>query len=350
MKLTYIVTINPVNNIHYLEILINSLNIQTSKDFDVVFYNQTKKHEKDIIGSLNNECKFDYVFFNIDEESFLGNYPIWDLYGFHQFLLDNEILRDYFMSLHMEEFMEPDYTANILATLKSNKFDILFGNLYRTNYSYYDILDLASINQPDKFNRYLKDKGIDKSSKWGLPSKPFFLCRNPKIIHRRFKILSEMKWKKKFLPNEVGFTKMSNYWLEDVFAMSTEFANEYGWYKLEENLYFEDIHINYAVGDKLKNVLEFPVYFNKSKIYHLKHKKFYYQIEDNIFATKMLQYETDNQILLALKNAIVLYRKKNLLGKQALRLSRNNKEKNGTADLNYEFHLKRINDSKGFKD
>ena len=38
MKISYIITINPVIPIDYLNVLINSLNLQSCKEFDVIFY------------------------------------------------------------------------------------------------------------------------------------------------------------------------------------------------------------------------------------------------------------------------------------------------------------------------
>ncbi len=344
MKISYIITISSVIPFDYLNALITSLNIQTSNNFEVVFYNQTKKTIDDIFNYLRVKPIFEYSFFPIEEQIFLGEYPIWNLYGFHQDLLDNDLLCDYFMSLHMEEFLTPDYTEQVLEVLKENNFDILFGNLHRTGYSFYDVKELSDIDDAQRFNDYLESKNIKKSIKWGLPNKPFFLTRSPQNLINNFRKLKLLKWKKRFDPTQIGFFKFEDYILEDIFIMSKSFAKKYRWYDSKVKLYFEDIHINFSLKNILKQITTFPVYFNKSKIYHLKHGKFYYQIEDDEFSNKLLEYNTDSPILLSLKNGIILSKSKRISTKKALRLSRTNPRKIGTADLNYQFHVENIKD------
>jgi hypothetical protein len=346
MKISYIITINPVIPIDYLNALINSLNLQSCKEFDVIFYNQTRNNEAKIFSLLHVTCDFKYKFFSIEDRYFLGKYPIWDLYGFHQFLLDNDLVNDYFMCLHMEEFFDPDYTEKVLDVLDKNDFDIILGNLHQTKYFYHDVKELTNLNNAASFSNYLKQKEIDESIKWGLPSKPFFISRSPKNVLKNFKKLNELKWKKQFDSTENGFSKIKNYLLEDIFIMSKEFANKYQWYNSKIKLYFEDIHVNFSLEYILKKITQFPVYFNKSKVYHLKHKKFYYQIEDEEFSTKMLEYKTNNPVLNALKESINLYRANNNISVQeAVRLSRKNEYDSGTADINYSFHLENIREA-----
>ena len=53
MKISYIITINPVIPIDYLNALINSLNLQSCKESDVILYNQTWNNEAKIFSFMN---------------------------------------------------------------------------------------------------------------------------------------------------------------------------------------------------------------------------------------------------------------------------------------------------------
>jgi len=238
----------------------------------------------------------------------------------------------------MEEFLEPEYTEYVSKIIEENRVDILFGNLHRTAYYYKDVEKLSVLNDSQSFNNYLKNKFINQSVKWGLPTKPFFLSRKPQNILNNFKRCKLLKWKRSFSPTQNGFIRLNDYILEDVFFMSKNFAKKYGWYDTKMELYFEDIHINFSLNNILKKIIDFPVYFNMCKIYHLKHDKFYYQIEDEEFSQKMLEYATDNTVLIALKEAIKLYRTNNISVKSALTYSRKNSSKTGTSNFNHDFH------------
>ncbi|MBD3342224.1 MAG: hypothetical protein GF353_24190 [Candidatus Lokiarchaeota archaeon] len=339
MKISYIITISPVIEMEYLNILIKSLNLQTVQDFNVIFYNQTVNTEKEIFDTLQIKPNFNYKFFSIESEYFFGNYPIWDLYGFHQMLIENEILEDYHMSLHPEEFLDIDYTEKILNVLEKYSIDILMGNLHSTNYSYMDFCKLNEVNNSRDFSLFLQKKNLSESMKWKISSKPFFLTRYPLKNFILKKALHPGNGDKQ---NNAGFKKL-NYYLEDVFVMSTDFAQKYNWYNSEIKLYFEDIHINRTLESLMKKITNFPLYFTEAKIYHLNHGKYYYQIEDYQFTKEFLNYNTQNPILLSLKKAIKYYQNGNITAKAALRLSRNE----GTVDVNYKFHKKNIEDAIG---
>jgi len=62
MKLTFIVIIDPVKDISLLNILIHPLNLQTTKSFNVIFYNQTLMDEAVIFSRLNVRPTFDYLY------------------------------------------------------------------------------------------------------------------------------------------------------------------------------------------------------------------------------------------------------------------------------------------------
>ena len=94
MHLTFIVTIDPVKDLPLLNILIHSFNLQTSKTFDVVFYNQTPLEESEVFARLEVSPQFGYRWFGIEKEDLLGKYPIWDLYGLHALLLEHGLVGD----------------------------------------------------------------------------------------------------------------------------------------------------------------------------------------------------------------------------------------------------------------
>ena len=55
MRLTFIISIDPVKGISLLNLLVHSLNLQTRKNFDVIFYNQTLLNESDLFARLQNQ-------------------------------------------------------------------------------------------------------------------------------------------------------------------------------------------------------------------------------------------------------------------------------------------------------
>lgn len=335
MKLTYIVTISPVIKMEYLNILVHSLNMQTVKDFDVIFYNQTSNSENEILSSLAKAPEFKHRFFSIARKHVFGGYPLWDLYGFHQYLLDNGFLGDYFMSLHMEEFLEPDYTSEVIPVLDNTGFDILLGNMYSTDLNYDDISKILLASNYVEFNEFLNLNAFNKAPKWGFSSKPFFLTKKPFLNLRKS---SALKFQKQLKPDKKGYSLLNNYMFEDVFLMSRDFATRYQWFNSNIPLYFEDIHINWRLEDPLKAVTAFPAYFNQSRIFHLQHPKYYYQIENDVFTDEVLKLETDNPVILVLKGAIQEYRAGEIDAKAAVQKSR----KTGSVIQNYEFHKKNI--------
>ena len=343
MKITYVVTVNPIIPLKYLNMLVHSLNMQTSKDFDVIFYNQTRLSEDSMRKSLTTPFEFEFSFFDVQPEYFFGQYPVWDLFGAHQSLIEQNRLAEYFMSLHMEEFLDPSYTECALSVLKKTGLDILLGNLHATPFIYDDVTDLLKTRTAQTFGSEISRRGIDSSVKWGMTPKPFFVTRSLDTALKRARTLSMLRWKKQLSPTESGFTLLSAYLLEDIFFMSTEFAREYSWYACEPHLYFEDIHINSALGDLLPQVTKFPAYLNASKAYHLEHGKYYYQLEDAEFADRLLTFETDNEALQTLKEAIRLYRGENGMSvNDALRLSRKNTGARGVSDISVDYHIKTI--------
>jgi hypothetical protein len=351
MRLTFIVTIDPVKDISLLNILILSLNLQTTKGFNVVFYNQTLMDEGGIFSRLTVKPTFDYLFYSIDKEYFLGKYPIWDLYEFHNTLLGDNVLNEYFMSLHVEEFLDVDYVENAIKVLQKNDFDIMFGNLARTQMNYIEIKPILAAETAEEFDRYLKHTRVKDACHWTFNYYPMFYLRNMNInsLKKNALKLFHFGFKKRVKPNERGFAKLQRYY-EDVYFIKKEFAEQYNWFLRGHNMYFEDIQISEQKGvcelsKELRKITEFPIYFNLRRIYHIAHEKYYYQLVDDEFTTLMLNYETDDPILNALKKAIVMYREGELSLKRALTYTRKNSDGTGTQNLNYKYHMKYLNNS-----
>lgn len=350
MKLTLIVTIDPVKDVSHLNVLIHSLNLQTKKWFDVVFFNQTLIDETEIFAKLSHTPHFNYQFFSIDKNQFFGKYPLWDLYAFHNFLLEHDIVNDYFTSLHMEEFLDVDYVENVVKVLEKNDFDIMFGNLNRTQLNYEQTKSILSSQTVDEFKNSLKHKGLKGSHHWAFDYSPMFFRKNIWVLkHNAFKLFY-FRFKKHFKPNEKGYTKLKEYIAEDVYFIKKHFAKQYNWFLRGHNMYFSDIHIptNKVVGElskKLKKITEFPVYFNLSKIYHIAHKRYYFQLVEDEFTTLMLKYKTGDPILNTLKTAITMHKEGKLSLKQALACTRANSYGTGTWKLNYKYHMKYLNNA-----
>lgn len=53
VNLSFIVTIDPVKDVSILNVMIHSLNLQTKKAFNVIFYNQSLMDEGSIFSGLN---------------------------------------------------------------------------------------------------------------------------------------------------------------------------------------------------------------------------------------------------------------------------------------------------------
>ena len=114
-------------------------------------------------------------------------------------------------------------------------------------------------------------------------------------------------------------------------------------------MYFEDIHICEQQGvcelsRELQRLTVFPVYFNRRRLYHLRHARRYYQLVDDTFTRLMLRRPTDDPILGALKEAIEMYRDGRMSVEDALTYSRQNHKETGTQNLNYRYHMLYLRD------
>jgi hypothetical protein len=344
MRLTFIISIDPVKELSLLNILLYSLNLQTQKNFDVVFYNQTLLSESQVFGRLKVRPAFDYRFFSV--ERFLGNFPLWDLYSFHRQLLEKAYLGDYFMSMHIEEFFDIDYVENVTNVLAATRFDILLGNLCRTPLDAVKMMDILDTTGARGFVDYLRARKLKEAPHWSLPRCPASLFGKLRFVKRHGYQLADFRFRTRLTPTLTGYSRLAGHY-EDLYFMRREFAQRYNWFLPSQRMYFEDIQLCdipgvCELGRELRRLTDFPNYFNLSKIYHLNHGKFYYQLQDPGFAEALLALETDEPLLQALKRAVQMYRAGTLTLTQALGYTRSNAEGTGTQNLNYKYHMEVI--------
>jgi hypothetical protein len=317
MRLTLLVTIDSVKPLQLLDVLTHSLNLQTSQDFDVVFFNQTPRPESYLRGQLRCAPRFPHSYWTPPPSDFLGEHPLWDLYAFHTAMLDEGRIGDYLMSLHMEEFLDSDYIEEVSKLLGQHSFDILFGNLRRTGLTVDQAMFLLKCSSSQDFQRALTLTGAAASPHWSV-----------------------RKHSRVFDPTPRGFHPFPEYAAEDVYLMSRRFAETYNWFLKGHHLYFEDIHIYHQLGPILGKLTRFPVYFNARKIYHIQHHKFYFQIEDLTFTDLLLKMHTDDPVIRSLQFAVREHRRGAFSISEALRYSRQNPRREGTQDMNYRYHIR----------
>jgi hypothetical protein len=325
MRLTLLVTIDSVKPLQLLDILIHSLNLQTSQDFDVVFFNQTLRQESHLRSELRCAPRFPHSYWMLPHSDFLGEHPLWDLYAFHSAMLDEGRIGDYLMSLHMEEFLDSDYIEEVSKLLSAHSFDILFGNLRRTELTVDQASSLLGCSSPRDFQRALTHMGVATSPHWSVQR------------HSRTDAA--------FDPTPQGFHQFQEYAQEDVYLMSRRFAEMHNWFLRGHRLYFEDIHFCQQPGvcelaPILAKLTRFPVHFNARKIYHLPHHKFYFQIEDRPFTDRLLKMQTDDPVIRSLQFAVWEHRRGAFSLSEALRYTRQNPRREGTQDMNYRYHIR----------
>jgi hypothetical protein len=351
MKLTFIITIDPVKDVSLLNVLIHSLNLQTSKAFNVAFYNQTLMDEHTIFSGLAVRPAFDYRFYSIEKKNFFGKYPLWDIYQFHSTLLETDVVNEYFMSLHIEEFFDVDYVDKVIRVLEDRGFDIMFGNLSATRIDYETIKPILGATTADEFDRYVEQYGLKASYHWSFDYGRLLHWRRASAVTRDVLQLYLFKFRRTVGSTRKGYRKLKKYMAEDLYFMKRDFARRYNWFLRGHPMYFEDIHICEQkgvceLGKELKKITPFPIYFNLSKIYHLTHDKYYFQLVDDEFTRALLRYDVDEPILNALKKAIAMYQAGHVTLAQALEYTRKNPEGTGTQNLNYAYHMRYLNEAR----
>lgn len=343
MQLTLVVTIDPVKSLSYLDVLVHALNVQTRSDFDVVFYNQTTLDAADILAKLRAKPQFAVRFVDVPPADFLGTYPIWDLYGLHARLVDEGPVGDYIMALHMEEFPDADYVEELLGVLERERLDILFGNLTRTRARPEDVTKLFDAGTPQAFDAAVTAMGLKECPHWSFDHGPVLRRDHPRWLFPRIRRWAQFGFRKTVPPTPAGYTPVRRYLSEDVFAMSVAFARRYNWFLRGHRLWFEDIHIfgDDVIGhltEFVRTRTRFPLYFNRRRIYHLEHGRFYFQFEDETFTSRLMQRTVDDPVLGALQHAVREYREGRMTMQEALTYSRRNPARTGTQNLNYDLH------------
>jgi hypothetical protein len=347
MRLTFIVTIDPVKGLPLLNTLIHSLNLQTQKNFNVVLYNQLPINETEMFARLQIHPEFAYRCFSV--ERFLGNYPLWDIYALHRQLLDADLLGDYFMAVHMEEFFDVDYVENATGVLESAGLEILFGNLSRTALDGSHIDDLVARRTARDFDAELRKYGLKDARHWTFQSLPRSALGKLSIAKQNCRKFLDFGCRTQLVPSRSGYTKLSaNH--EDLYFMSKGFAKRYDWFLSGRSMYFEDIHLCEQPGvcelsREIAKLTDFPNYFNLSKIYHVNHSKFYYQLQDAEFSEALLALNTTDPVLQTLQKALRMYRAGIVTLEEALLYTRQNVEETGTQNLNYKYHMHAIEKS-----
>jgi hypothetical protein len=344
MRLTFIISIDPVKGIPLLNFVLHSLNLQTRKNFDVVFYNQTRVSESQVFAQLRVRPQFDCRFFSV--ERFLGNFPLWDLYSFHRRLLEADLLGDYFMAMHMEEFLDVDYVENVTKVLEATGFDILLGNLCRTPFDGAEIMDILKTGSAAAFSDYLATRGLDGASHWTFQPLPASYIGKMSVLKQNCRKFVDFGFRSRLLPTPEGYSKLGAHY-EDLYFMRRDFARKYDWFLSGRCMFFEDVQLCdipevCELGRELSKLTQFPRYFNSSRMYHVKHRRFYYQLEDQEFTDALLSLRTDDRLLQTLQEAVRMHRFENVPLETALRHTRRNAEGTGTQNLNYKYHMHAI--------
>jgi hypothetical protein len=347
---TFIVTIDPVKGLSLLDVLTHSLNLQTRKNFDVVFYNQTPLDDREVFDRLRIEPAFDYRVIGVDRREFFGDFPLWDLYSLHRQVLERDLVGDYFMALHMEEFLDVDYVEKVTEVLERTGFDVLLGNLCRTGVDGDQIADIVRARTARDVDTYLCARGLKAAPRWACRSPAGSSPAKRGAPEEDVGAAAGVGGRLRPDPGEPGYVKLRVYH-EDVYLMSKAFARQYGWFLPGRRMYFEDVHLCEKPGvcelaAEIAKLTDFPNYFDRSRVYHIDHRKFYYQLEDPAFTESLLALDTDDVILRTLQRAIRMYRGGSVTLKDALRYTRRNAEGTGTQNLNYKYHMQAIREAR----
>jgi len=236
--------------------------LQTRKNFDVIFFNQTRAEPENLLGEIRVRPDFEYRFFSVAAKDFLGKFPLWDLYSFHQQLLEADLLGDYFMSLHAEDFPDVSYVENVTRVLEDAGLHILFGNLSRTDFYPADLGGILKTRTAREFDNFLNARNLKKTAHWAFPGV------SPISVLKYLNGLVDFGFKTRLRPGNSGFCILPRYY-EDLYFMSKEFARRYNWFLPGRHMYFEDVHICEKRGvcelaAEIAKLTKFPAYFNLS--------------------------------------------------------------------------------------
>jgi hypothetical protein len=346
MQLTFLVTIDPVKDLALLKASIHSLKLQTCRNFSVIFHNQTLCEVTAIFERLGIRPEFEYSVAAVPRADFFGAFPLWDLYAVHAAALRTSQFGDYFMSVHMEEFFEPEYVERASLVLETAGLDLLFGNLNRTWLDAGSVDRIVAARTPGELTAFLRRSGLQRAPHFAFHNDSEAVIDRLKSIVRRRSVFKDFGWRTRLAPTATGHTQLSSYY-EDLYFMRTDFARRSDWFLSGKHLYFEDVHICQRPGvcelaPELSKLTRFPVYLNASRAYHLQHRRFYYQLEDPTFTDRILALRADDPALRSLQKAIEMYRAGQMTRAQALSYTRANPELTGTQNLNYRYHMEAL--------
>lgn len=246
----------------------------------------------------------------------------------------------------MEEFFDADYVEKVTSVLERSGLDILLGNLCRTEVNYDGIREILNCKTVAEFEAYQKCSGLKASNHWVFKPYSGSYRRRWDTFKKNYPKYLDFRFSNRLRPNRKGYTKMKKY--EDLYLMKKEFAKRHNWFLQGHEMYFEDIQLCNKKGvceltKELNKLTDYPNYFNQSKVYHIQHEKYYYQLQDEQFTKLFLRSKTDDILLNTLKKAIRFYQSGEMNLHQALIYSRRNSELAGTQNLNYKYHMKYLN-------
>jgi hypothetical protein len=246
----------------------------------------------------------------------------------------------------MEEFFDSDYVENVTRVLEATGFDILLGNLCRTRVDGAQIADILTTGTAREFADYLRARGLTRAKHWvfqPLPASPLAKLR---VLQKSCRKFADFGLRTRLVPSHKGYTKLPTHY-EDLYFMRKAFARRYNWFLPGRRMYFEDIQLCdisgvCELGRELAKLTDFLNYFNLSKIYHVNHPKFYYQLQDPGFTEALLVLQTDDLLLQTLQQAVRMYRAGRVTLEEALRHTRRNAAGTGTQNLNYRYHMQAL--------
>jgi hypothetical protein len=220
----------------------------------------------------------------------------------------------------------------------------------RTPFEGAELMDILKTDSAAAFSDYLCARNLKEAPHWTFSSRPKSFPEKLRFFKKHRQKVVDFRFRGRLLPTRTGYRKLAGHY-EDLYFMRRNFALRYDWFLPGRRMYFEDIQlcdipVVCELGRELAEMTAFPVYFNLSRIYHVKHAKFYYQLQDSGFTDALLALETDEPLLKTLKEAIRMYRTGTATLTQALRYTRENAGGTGTQNLNYKYHMEVINNAR----
>ncbi len=138
---------------------------------------------------------------------------------------------------------DPRGVLHAIEVLEENHFDIMFGNLSRTQVDYEAIKPILLTRTPREFDSYLAENSLKRSHHWSFGHAPWFCASSVDMARENLKKLLIFRLRKYLPVTEQGYTRLRTYLAEDVYFMKQAFARQYNWFLRGHHMYFEDVHI-----------------------------------------------------------------------------------------------------------